>query len=268
MPQIAIQTASYLIAAVLLFLTLHLHLVPALFAGLLVFVIIDKMSPWLYRLSKGRASHLAASIIVAAVAVLLVSLGAVALIGLLKNGNTSGLPELWEHLADIIDDANDILPPWIVERLPSSADSLRTLVVGWLHEHTAELQGIGKELAISLVHVLVGGILGALIAVTRRCDPSEGALAVALRQRVATFERSFEQVFIGQGKISCVNTFFTGIYLAVVLPLCGIHLPFVKTMLVITLIVCCLPVIGNLTSNTIIFVVSASVSFPAALASL
>ena len=42
MPQIAIQTASYLIAAVLLFLTLHLHLVPALFAGLLVFVIIDK----------------------------------------------------------------------------------------------------------------------------------------------------------------------------------------------------------------------------------
>ena len=268
MPQIAIQTASYLIAAVLLFLTLHLHLVPALFAGLLVFVIIDKMSPWLYRLSKGRASHLAASIIVAAVAVLLVSLGAVALIGLLKNGNTSGLPQLWEHLADIIDDANDILPPWIVERLPSSADSLRTLVVGWLHEHTAELQGIGKELAISLVHVLVGGILGALIAVTRRCDPSEGALAVALRQRVATFERSFEQVFIGQGKISCVNTFFTGIYLAVVLPLCGIHLPFVKTMLVITLIVCCLPVIGNLTSNTIIFVVSASVSFPAALASL
>ena len=65
-----------------------------------------------------------------------------------------------------------------------------------------------------------------------------------------------------------MNTFFTGIYLAVVLPLCGIHLPFVKTMLVITLIVCCLPVIGNLTSNTIIFVVSASVSFPAALASL
>ena len=37
---------------------------PALFAGLLVFVIIDKMSPWLSRVSKGRASHLAASIIV------------------------------------------------------------------------------------------------------------------------------------------------------------------------------------------------------------
>ena len=137
MPQIAIQTASYLIAAVLLFLTLHLHLVPALFAGLLVFVIIDKMSPWLYRLSKGRASHLAASIIVAAVAVLLVSLGAVALIGLLKNGNTSGLPELWEHLADIIDDANDILPPWVVERLPSSADRYSTgaLRTGWNDVH-------------------------------------------------------------------------------------------------------------------------------------
>lgn len=268
MPQIAIKTASYLIATALLFLTLHLHLVPALFAGMLVFVFIDKMSPLLSRATKGRAAHLAASIIVATFAVTLVSIGAIALIGLLKNGGGSGLPQLWEHLANIIDDANDILPPWVVERLPSSADDLRTLVGSWLHEHTAELQGLGKEVALSLVHVLVGGILGALIAVTRQCKPSDGALAIVLRERVATFEQSFEQVFVGQGKISCVNTFFTGIYLAVVLPLLGIHLPFVKTMLVITLIVCCLPVIGNLTSNTIIFVVSASVSFPAALSSL
>jgi predicted PurR-regulated permease PerM len=48
----------------------------------------------------------------------------------------------------------------------------------------------------------------------------------------------------------------------------GIHLPFIKTMLAVTLVVGILPVVGNLISNTIIVLVSASVSFSAALASL
>jgi predicted PurR-regulated permease PerM len=85
---------------------------------------------------------------------------------------------------------------------------------------------------------------------------------------VAIFYTAFERVVIGQGKISLVNTSLTGIYLAVILPMLGIHLPFIKTILVITLIVGILPVVGNLISNTIIVVVSASVSFNAALASL
>ena len=43
----------------------------------------------------------------------------------------------------------------------------------------------------------------------------------------------------------------------------GIDLPFIKTMLAVTLIVGILPVVGNLISNTVIVVVSASVSFSA-----
>ena len=76
------------------------------------------------------------------------------------------------------------------------------------------------------------------------------------------------RVVIGQGKISLINTTLTGIYLAIILPMAGIHLPFIKTMLAVTLIVGILPVVGNLISNTVIVVVSASVSFSAALASL
>ena len=268
MPEKAVRIASYLVAVALLYAAIHLHLVPALFSGMLVFILIDKLSPWLSRVTRGRAAHLAASIIVAAIAVVLVSLGAAGLVAVLKNGGATGLPQLWEKLADIIEGANAILPPWIVERLPSSADDLRGLAVELLHDYSAELKGIGKDMAVGLVHVLVGGVLGALIAVTRLCKPSDGVLAVELRARAASFEQAFEKVFIGQGKISCINTAFTAIYLVVILPLVGIDLPFVKTMLAITLIVCCLPVVGNLTSNTIIVVVSASVSFSAALASL
>jgi predicted PurR-regulated permease PerM len=54
----------------------------------------------------------------------------------------------------------------------------------------------------------------------------------------------------------------------VVLPLLGINLPFTKTLIAVTFIAGLLPVVGNLISNTAIFLVSLSVSFGLAAASL
>lgn len=264
-----VQIASYALAAVLLVASIQLKLVSALFAGMLVYTLIDRLSPMLSRLFTGRAAQIAATVIVAAVVVMAVSVGAFALLFYLKNGESAGLTQLWTKLIEIIDGANTVLPPWVVERLPSSADELKTIVVTWLHAHSAELQGVSKEIGVAFVHILIGGILGAMIAVGRTCEvPDRKPLAASLRERVAVFYNAFGRVVIGQGKISLVNTTITGIYLAIILPMAGIHLPFVKTILVITLIVGILPVVGNLISNTVIVVVSASVSFNAALASL
>ena len=47
-----------------------------------------------------------------------------------------------------------------------------------------------------------------------------------------------------------------------------IHLPFAKTLIALTFITGLLPVVGNLISNTVIVVVSLSVSLPVALGSL
>lgn len=253
-----------LLAAILL------HLIPALFAGMLVYIFIDKLSPRLARLTAGRAAHLTASIVAAALAVLLVSLGAFGLISLLKSGNAAGLPQLWAKLAEVIESANLILPPWVVERLPASADDLRVAAAELLRQHAGELQGIGRELAKALVHVVIGGILGAMVAVSRqnRGQDGEKPLARALTERAERFHQAFEKVVVGQGKIAVINATLTGLFLAAILPLAGIHLPFVKTMVAITLIVGLLPVIGNLISNTVIVVVAASVSFNAALAAI
>ena len=46
------------------------------------------------------------------------------------------------------------------------------------------------------------------------------------------------------------------------------HVPLAKTVLVITFLVGLLPVVGNLISNTIIVILSLSVSLPVAIASL
>jgi predicted PurR-regulated permease PerM len=79
---------------------------------------------------------------------------------------------------------------------------------------------------------------------------------------------AFRRVVFAQVQISLINTIFTGIYLAVVLPFFGVHLPFTKTLIIITFIVGLLPVVGNLISNTVIVVVSLSHSLEAAIWSL
>ncbi|RIX45537.1 MAG: hypothetical protein D3M94_11950 [Rhodocyclales bacterium GT-UBC] len=265
----SVEFASYFIAAALLFAAIHLNLVSALFAGMLVYTVISKLAPLLARMFAGRAGRIAATAIVGAVVVTMVTLAAYALLFHLKSSDTAGLPLLWDKLAEIVDGANATLPAWITQYLPGSGDELRSLVVSWLHEHSAEVKGVGKELGVAFVHVLIGGILGAMVAVSATSQaPDARPLAVALRQRAALFYESFGRVVIGQGKISLINTAFTAIYLAIVLPLADIHLPFVKTMLAITLIVGILPVVGNLISNSIIIVVSASVSFNAAFSAL
>jgi predicted PurR-regulated permease PerM len=53
-----------------------------------------------------------------------------------------------------------------------------------------------------------------------------------------------------------------------VLPLFGIHLPFTKTLIIITFLAGLLPVIGNLISNTVIVIVSLSASLAVAIGSL
>jgi predicted PurR-regulated permease PerM len=60
----------------------------------------------------------------------------------------------------------------------------------------------------------------------------------------------------------------TTIYLTIVLPLSGVHLPLTKTMIAITFVAGLLPVVGNLISNTVIVIVSLSHSLYVALGSL
>lgn len=87
-------------------------------------------------------------------------------------------------------------------------------------------------------------------------------------QRIANFNTSFEKVVFAQVKISFINTCFTAVYLAICLPLAGYHLPLTKTLIVFTFLAGLVPVVGNLLSNTFIFIVSFSVSPLVAVASL
>ena len=60
--------------------------------------------------------------------------------------------------------------------------------------------------------------------------------------------------------IAAVNALLTAFYLAAILPLLGIHLPLVKTMVFITFVAGLIPVVGNLISNVVVVIVSLSIS--------
>lgn len=259
--------AAWLIAAALLFLVIHLRLVAAFLGGFLVFELVHVIARHIPlaegRRSRGFAVALLATVIVAALAA--------AIFGLVAFFRSEGsLGALVQRVADIVDTARAKLPEWIVASLPTEPGALREAIVVWMKEHGAELRGVGGDAGRVVAHLLIGMIIGGMVSL-REAMPAKplGPLAEALIERTKRIGEAFRRVVFAQVRISAINTVFTAIYLLVGLDLLmGVHMPFAKTLVVITFIVGLLPVIGNLISNTIILVVSLSVSPEAAIASL
>jgi predicted PurR-regulated permease PerM len=208
---------------------------------------------------------------VAAIAALVVAVLAAAIVGLAVffRADAGHLTALLRKMAEIIDSTRGAFPAWMVESLPSGADELREAISHWLREHAPEVRLVGAEAGRALAHVLVGLVIGALIALREVVAGStQRPLAAALIERAALLGESFRRVVFAQLRISALNTVFTALYLEVLLRLAGVHLPFTKTLITITFIAGLLPVIGNLVSNTAIVVVSFSASPYVAAASL
>jgi predicted PurR-regulated permease PerM len=131
------------------------------------------------------------------------------------------------------------------------------------------LQGVGKDFARGLAHILIGMVVGALLSLREVKSPAEPPpLAASLLERADRLSRSFRRVVFAQVWIAAVNAFLTGLYLAVLLPVLGVDLPLTKTLIAVTFVCGLLPVVGNLISNTIIVVVSLSQSLFVAIGSL
>ena len=262
------HVASWLIAAVLLFLTLHLHLLPALLAGLLVHQLVHLIAPRLTMMRTGRAKLVVVTLIILAVVGVLAAmmLGAAALL----QGDPDGFARLLQKMAEIIDNSRGKLPEWVLNALPVDADALRTAVTHWLRTHAAELRLYGGEVGHGLLHFLIGMVIGAVASLGEAALPSSGngPLAVALTERVVRLADAFRRIVFAQVRISALNTVFTAIYLLAILPLFGVHLPFAKTLVAVTFLAGLLPVVGNLISNTVVVVVSLNVSLQVAVASL
>jgi predicted PurR-regulated permease PerM len=263
-----LNAATHVLMAVGLALVLHLHLLSALLAGLLVYSLVNALAPGLQRHLPGTRAHWFVVAVLAAVVVGILTLLIVAAIAWLNS--ESGSPtRLFEQLMPLIERARTRLPPIVTENLPDNVEEIRTTALSWLREHAAQLQVVGKQAARIIVQLLIGIVLGAMLALHRtRTQAPGGPLTVLLNERCANLVTAFHDVVFAQVKISAVNTILTGIFLLVVLPLFGVYIPLAKTLVAATFVAGLLPVIGNLISNTLIFVVGLSVSLGVAITAL
>ncbi len=266
------EIAAWTLATLALLFILQFHILPAVLAGLLVFELVHIITPMLARcvLSKkpGNVSKLWA---VAILVVIIVSLLAFAGAGLMAffRSDSGSLTVLLAKMAQIIEDSRKILPAWLFENLPADAIAFKEQAPLWLRSHADELQLVGKEAGRATAHILIGMIIGGILAVRDAVAMDNfKPFARALACRGEFFSDAFKRVVFAQVRISSINTVFTAIYLALVLPMMGVHLPLVKTMIAITFVVGLIPVVGNLISNTIIVIVSLSQSLMVAGGSL
>jgi len=258
---------AWVIAAALLWLVLRFDLLPALLAGLLVFELVHVLTMRLNFVRERRARIVAVAFI-AIVIVGLLSLAAFASL-LFFRSDTGGYVLLLKKSADVIQSWRGLLPAWLVHTLPTDAEGLQGSIVTWLKEHLAAVQTFGREGTRVLVRVLIGMVIGALIALHQADPPADyRPLALALANRAARFTEAFRHVVFAQVRIAALNAALTAFYLAIVLPLLGIQLPLVKTMIAVTFVAGLIPVFGNLISNVVVVVVSLSVSPFVALGSL
>ena len=126
-----VNAAAYVLAAAALCFVLALHLLPALFAGLLVYSLVATLAPLLQRHVPGVHAHWLVVTLLAVLVVGLLTLAIGATVAFLNSEN--GNPGVFfERLAPLIERAHSQLPAFLVDYLPDDSKEMRAAVVDWL----------------------------------------------------------------------------------------------------------------------------------------
>jgi predicted PurR-regulated permease PerM len=109
--------AAWVLSGVALVLVMQLHLLAALFAGMLVYVLVHAIAPTLSsHLSDQRAKLIAVGLL-SALVVLLITAVIVGTIFFFKS-DAGSLSALLAKMAEIIESSSSAMPSWIVDEMP------------------------------------------------------------------------------------------------------------------------------------------------------
>ncbi len=260
--------ASYVLSGCALLLVLQKGLVAALFAGLLTYSLVHLLAPSLGKQISGRRARVIA---VTGLGILIVALLSLASWGTISffRSDAGSVSFLLQKMADIIEASRHQMPEWLKGHIPASADALGALIIEWLRAHATEAKFLGQEAGRTIVHLIVGMIIGAMVALHDDATQSRYLpLANALRGRLLNLSDAFRRIVFAQVRIAALNAVITAIFLLIALPCAGIHLPLSKSLVAITFFAGLLPVVGNLISNSVLVIVALSHSLNIALVSL
>lgn len=261
------KLSSYLIIFMLVGIVLTMHMAPAALIAMLIYLLTKRLGDCFQKYLSETWARLSATIVI----VLILASAAITLSLFLSNalGNEENLAGLAAKLGESIDDVKRDIPPTLLTYLPDNILTLKGSVSDLAKEHIHELSIAGKEGLHTFAHILIA-VVAALLISMHSFSPLKQAQPFAreMRHRLTFLGKAFENIVFAQIKISAINTLLTGIFLLGVLPAFGVHLPYSKTLVILTFFTGLLPVIGNLISNIVITVISLGISLKVALAAL
>jgi len=264
----ACVTTSFIFMFVALFVAITHGLLAPLLAGMLVYSIVHVISD---KFGKKYDRKYIRLFVVGSIGSV-ITVGLILLIwwGISFFSSGAGNPEkILQRMADIIESTRGQCPDWLCANLPESTNELRLLASNWLREHAVDAKNAGAEAGQTFVRIIIGMIIGAMISLRMPNNKDrDGILGKELIKRIDNFYTCFRKIIFAQAKISGINTIATGIYIFVILPSVGIHLPLAKTLVLLTFILGMLPIIGNVMSNTMLVVIAIPFGLPVAISSL
>ena len=262
-----IKLSSFIVMLALISMVLILHMAPTLLIGMFIYLLAKRLGDKLCLKMPEKPARILAAVLITAMIITAMTSAGVFLSKTL--GNEQNLAGLASKLGESVNDIKNDLPPTLLTYLPDSLLSLNGSVNDLIKEHTSELGVAGKEGLHTLAHILIAVVTALLLSIDTFASIAKAQpFAKAMRERIQLFGRAFENIVFAQIKIAAINTLLTGIFLLIVLPYLDIHLPYNKTLVLVTFVAGLLPVIGNLISNSLITVISIGVSFKVAIASL
>lgn len=267
-----IKTSSYILMGLFLLMCFLFHLMPTLLAGTVVYLLIVNVFRFFEPKVKSKLAH-KITLLIVILSIVIIFGGLTGAIYYGVKASNGGLYKMSEDIFNIIQQVKHYLPASLIDYIPQDVFAMQEKAMATAKANSPHIFEVTTHSLKVFAHIVIGILIGAVVAFSFLNFKNEDhqhmkPLTSALMARLTNFGSVFERVIFAQGKISAINTTLTAIYVLVALPLCGIHMPYGKTIVLLTFFVGLIPVLGNLISNAAIVIISLTVSFEVAIASL
>ena len=261
---------SYLLMLAFLVMLIPLRLLACFFAGFVIYEIINSLGDILEKYIGGQRARLSVSIVLSIIVVTVLGLTISSLISFVLYDLQGPKGAL---IGQRIDHALQSLQLEIVQYIPSfipySLTEIKDHLFELLRSNVTTLKHTGTDLLHSLATMIIGMIVAILVSVSQLHESNHHPIFLrAIMHRIHNLSVSFKNVVFAQVKISAINTVLFMIFAMVILPIFGVHLPFAKTLTILTFLFGLIPIMGNLVSNTLITLSGLTISVAVAVTAL
>ncbi len=259
------KITAYFLMISSLFLILQFNLVPAILSGLLSYNLITRFISFIdLKIPNNKLHEKIVGLILG-----IISFGLLffLIVFIYKGLQGENLKDLMQTLSDTLNQSKSFLPIEFSNYIPNSVYELQNKLSESIKTNITSFSTIGKNALHSFLLIIIGWIVGILIACKQK-DKESTVLSFTWNKLWLDFADSFKFVVFAQVKVATFNSFFMFLFLFVFSPIVGWDVPYSKTLVLITFICGLIPIIGNLISNTISFIICLTVSIKTAIAAL